>query len=453
MVKDKEVNYHTVKGVLERANFLSSKFTDRELDGFFHATPETIKRLREDEKKVVNNEKEEISDSEARKKLREAFKEIISILKKYCDLKEEHYHIIALWIIGTYIHDEFASYPFLFINAMRGSGKSRLLKLISILSNNGMVLTHISEAVLFRTAKGSTICIDEFESIESKEKKTLRELLNAAYKKGTKVQRLKKVNTKEGEKYEVETFDLYSSITMANILGMDEVLEDRCISLIIEKSDNQNITRLIEDFEENPQIKNVTTLLSFVSVVMCRVVRVKNIGEEWNKYLINPNNYTQHTLHNTHNTDALDIHKTALLKLLKKMDDIKIGGRDIELFYPLFIISNTLGEKELDKTLEIATELIKNKKDEQMVESKDVMFIDFISKRAYTLDYIPVLELTRSFKDFVGDVEDDDKWVNTHWVGVALKRLNLVISKRRVSKGREVILNISKAEEKIKMFK
>jgi len=74
------------------------------------------------------------------------------------------------------MHSQFMTFPILFINAMRGSGKSRFLNLSSNLANQGIyVHSNLTEAVAFRT-KGS-LFIDEFESLGSKEKQTLRELL------------------------------------------------------------------------------------------------------------------------------------------------------------------------------------------------------------------------------------------------------------------------------------
>ena len=122
--------------------------------------------------------------------IKDSYYLVIDILKKYCDLPEKYYKLIALWIIGTYFHDEFPTYPYLFLNAMKGSGKSRLLKLITYLSKDGCMLNSITEAVLFRT-KG-TLGIDEFEGITRKGSEALKELLNSAYKKGILVKRMKK---------------------------------------------------------------------------------------------------------------------------------------------------------------------------------------------------------------------------------------------------------------------
>jgi len=70
-------------------------------------------------------EKRKAKEEEAKKILRGVYGQIIDILKEYSDLEEHNYKIIALWIIGTYMHDQFSSYPYLFLNAMKGSGKKQ----------------------------------------------------------------------------------------------------------------------------------------------------------------------------------------------------------------------------------------------------------------------------------------------------------------------------------------
>ena len=119
--------------------------------------------------------KEEIVKKElSKKELREVYERIVKVLRKYCDLKEEYYSLIAIWIIGTHCHKQFLTYPYLFFNAMKGSGKSRLLRLILKMCYNGRHVNSMSEAVLFRTASQRTFGIDEFENVGSKEKQALR---------------------------------------------------------------------------------------------------------------------------------------------------------------------------------------------------------------------------------------------------------------------------------------
>jgi hypothetical protein len=379
-------------------------------------------------------------------KIRESYDLIKELLRKYIDMKEDYYSLMAIWIVGTHLHHEFESYPYLFLNAMRGSGKSRTLKLVTTLSKDGTFLASPTEAVLFRT--NGTLGIDEFESIGSKEKSSLRELLNAGYKKGIKIMRMRKVRKTGGEKQEVEVFEPYRPIVMANIWGMEEVLEDRCITLILEKSSNPVITRLVEDFENNYLIKKCHNLLNQCS--LCSVVTAKNIYKEWNNYIIDRYKTTLNTLNTTKTYNTLTTQE--LQSLFNKIHDSGIQGRNLELFLPIFFIANIINEDVFSEIIEISKAITKEKKHEEEIESKDVMVFDFISHQESSLNYHSVNQLTNEFREFIGASSNDD-WLNAKWFGRALKRLNLVIDKRRRGKGNEVSLNVNKAIDKLKIFK
>ncbi|MEM3063165.1 MAG: hypothetical protein QW303_06460, partial [Nitrososphaerota archaeon] len=129
------------------------------------------------------------------------------ILKFWIDMEEDYYDIVACWILGTYFFDIWITYPYLFINAVKRSGKTRLLKLMSHLCKDGIYTMSLTESVLFRlpSIKKCGLFIDEVENIASKEKFALRELLNVAYKKGGKVFRMRK--NPYSEKYVPEEFE------------------------------------------------------------------------------------------------------------------------------------------------------------------------------------------------------------------------------------------------------
>ena len=117
------------------------------------------------------NEKKEITKEELDELkiiIGQIYENILKELYEYCDLREEYYHLVATWIIGTYLHKSFNTYPYLFLNAMRGSGKTRLLKLISSMALNGNMIGSPTEAVLFRIPNDTTLCIDEFEGVTRK---------------------------------------------------------------------------------------------------------------------------------------------------------------------------------------------------------------------------------------------------------------------------------------------
>lgn len=399
-------------------------------------------------------------------RFRDTYELIKQILGHYMVMPDKYLTIASVWAMGTYFHDSFQTYPYLFVNAMRGSGKSRLLKLLSHLTKHGCLTNNLTESVLFRSAQAKTcIILDEFENVGTKEKSTLRELLNSAYKKGASVKRMRKKQTKEGEEQVMETFNLYTPVAIANIWGMEEVLADRCITLILEKTFDPNKTKLIEDFDDNLLFKEIKRTLERSSVVLCSVVTPKNSIRGWNNYIktaykqksIYTTTYTKYNTYNyrrLHKEDEEELLLSATeIETFKKIDDTEIDGRNLELFLPLFFIAKTIGADVFDELIGIAKDSVREKRTDEFMESADVSFIDFISKKHISLEYRRVIDLTREFREFVQDDQEEVRWLNSRWVGRALKRLKLCLDKRRVSQGMEVILDVPKAKERIKMFK
>jgi len=279
-------------------------------------------------------------------------------------------------------------------------------------------------------------------------------MLNACYKRGMKVRRMKKKKSPEGEEQVVEEFEPYKPICMANIWGMEEVLGDRCITLILEKSSKQDIMRIIEDFDTNLLINQIKEGLKVNLVKLCSYFSVEGYIKNWNLYIKDKyntlNTYTKLTTLNTEITP-----KEEYLELFNKIDSTGINGRNLELFFPLFIIADLIGESALNKILSVAEKLNKEKKLEEMTESKDVALIDWVSNQdQLNQEYQNVKELTTRFRIFVGDNDEkEESWLNSKWFGRAITRLGLILEKRRMGNGIQVILDINKAKEKIKCFK
>lgn len=395
--------------------------------------------------------------AEVIKKYRCCYEDMIKVLDYYLELPESYKKIISLWIVGTYVHKEFNSYPFLFLNAMRGSGKTRALNIISHLAWNGKMTNNITEAVLFRTAKDHTIVIDENEAIIKKEKSGLRELLNSAYKKGARVERMRKIKEKDGDKQIVEQFELYTPVAMANISGMEEVLGDRCITLILEKSDNPAKTKLMEDFDDNPIFSGIKRTFDLNQCSFCNVVSLKKLKRTWNNYIkCNYTNYIYtYNTYNTYNTNNNPEEEYTIsseeLDLFKRIEKLDIDGRNLELFFPLINICYVLGDDLVDELLKIIKTLITTRKRDEYTDSPDIALYEFVAKKD-VLQFYPVTDLLLEFKAFFVADEGDRDWLNSKWFGRALRRLNLVLDDRRESRGMKVILDIGKAKDKMKMF-
>lgn len=391
------------------------------------------------------------------------YENIQEIIKIYMDMPEKQIKIISLWILGTYFHESFDAYPYLYINAMRGSGKTRLLKLISNLSyqGKGKVYSGIRETLLFRTPKHHTLVFDELESIGNNDKASLREYLNASYKKGVTISRAKKVKSKSEESFVLEDFEPYKPIAMANIWGMDDVLGDRCLTFILEKSDNPAKTKLIENFDKLEIIKSIKRTLSVFSVVSAVLLGKKQYDNLWNNYIFNKH-YTQYattlttlttitTQTTLTNLNLLDTLKNE--EFFNRIDESGIEGRNLELFLPLFILMNWLDEFGFKEILDISKEMVVEKKEEAYNENVDILVYQHIAENKNIFDYVSIKELNKSFREFYGAEEYEHKWINERWFGRSLKRLGLVIDKKRIGSGILVRLNISKAKEKLKIFK
>ena len=395
-------------------------------------------------RRLIENPKWEEQIKEEQKELIRVYNLIIKVLKKYCDLEEKYYPLVAIWIIGTYFHKDFNSYPYLFFNAMRGSGKSRLLRLITYLSKDGDMLNSLTEAVLFRTT--GTLGIDEFEGLNRKGKENLTELLNSAYKKGVKVKRFKKVKTFTGEEQQIEEFSVYRPLVIANISGMDSVLGDRCFTIILNKSCKPEIVKRIENYESDEDIHQIKEF----PFKRCSYCSVDVVFKVYNRYLdyIYTTTSTTYTTYNTLNT--LSTYEKDYFPLFNKLDSTNIDGRNLELAIPLLLIADFLGEEVFKELLETIKDIIQEKKSDDSIESLDISLIDYLSQEIEKDGFLSVKELFFNFKSYVSINED---WFNEKWLGRALKRLNLVKEKKRMNYGIIVRINYNLAKEKIKMFK
>lgn len=167
------------------------------------------------------------------------FIEIRQALLKFVDFrKESDADILTLWLMGTYFFPIFDAYPYIYLVGVKRSGKTKTLLIIEKLAFNAILSSNISPAVLFRLveARRCTLALDESEQLADKTKKEeLRELLNAGYKRGAPAYRVRK-NSKND--FEIEAFEVYGPKAIANIAGLDSVLEDRAITITMVRTDN-----------------------------------------------------------------------------------------------------------------------------------------------------------------------------------------------------------------------
>lgn len=175
----------------------------------------------------------------------DVFQEIKKELKKYIELKSEgHYDLVILWIMGTYFSRQFDYYPYLDIRGTKGSAKSKLLRFIEQLVFNGVWFSNISGAAAYRIIEstGSTLCLDEAENLKTP--KTERDQFILQLLKGAFAMDNKSIiNIPTNEGWMPYPFDAGTCIAMGHINGIDDVLADRTIKILMQMTLNKEISK------------------------------------------------------------------------------------------------------------------------------------------------------------------------------------------------------------------
>jgi len=414
--------------------------------------------------------------------LRGCYDGIVGQIEKYMDIDPKYLPLLGCWTLATWMHPLFNSFPYLYINATRGGGKTRLLKLLSSMAKDSDVSVNVSEAVVFRLAhEHRGLFLDEMEDLGAREKGALRLLLNAAYKRGMGVPRARKVTTDAGEHYEVERFDVFTPIAMANIWGMDDVLQDRSVTVILEKSDNPFKTKLLEIWDQSrdmvqlkrklPEITAsyvpsdiekdaVTDVTLFYPEIMISV-----FPKFWAQ-IINPAvlscdisviSVTPTTFDDLiRSTDWLDM-ETNPAELTQELCDIGraiwdsgIYGRQLELFMPLLLVAWECGRDVFDALLAFAISETAEHASDDSDANRDTLLIAFLVGSTFAAkpdEYVKTSELAAQFL-----MAEDRAFITPDWIGRCLKRLALVRTKRRSSSARSVLLDWTKIERKARML-
>lgn len=110
---------------------------------------------------------------------------IVDFIKRYVSSNEEIIVLGSVYILLSYIFPIFKYVPYLYINGLKGSGKSTFSEIITLLSFNGEHLTNPTPASFRRIidAKRGLISFDDVEILASSNEETqiFRSQLNSGY--------------------------------------------------------------------------------------------------------------------------------------------------------------------------------------------------------------------------------------------------------------------------------
>jgi len=152
---------------------------------------------------------------------------------------------VALWTIGTHLFDSFETFPYLaLLSPEKRCGKTRVTKIIELLSANPQSAVCPSEASLFRLIenKRPTLILDEAEVLTGRGERAdaVRAILNAGNYADAAVPRC------VGQGHEVHFFTVFCPKVVCAIRVCPETVKDRSIVIPMRrKRPDENVTKFI----------------------------------------------------------------------------------------------------------------------------------------------------------------------------------------------------------------
>ncbi len=168
--------------------------------------------------------------------------DIAAFIAAHLEFPDDRYcHLLAAWVVCTWIHERMDYAPRLIFYGPTRSGKSRALKVLRLLSYRGLELINPSGAALFRIIEHyrPTVLIDEYHSLVGDRVFEIDLLFKGGYENGSKIPRAKR----EGR--EVDFFEAFSFLAVATKKLPAEDLQNRAVLVsMLEKSKGEVRRRL-----------------------------------------------------------------------------------------------------------------------------------------------------------------------------------------------------------------
>lgn len=173
-----------------------------------------------------------------------------SYLTHYIVFPSEHEPVaVALWVAHAWTVEQFETSPMLGVtSAEMRSGKTLLLDLLEPIAPSPFRAVTPSEATVFfvlNRRPRPTLLLDEVDAIFGARADTtryegLRAILNSGNRQGTPVPRVKM----EGNRRELELFDIFGPKVLAGIGNLPDTVTDRCIPIRMKRrAPNEPVAR------------------------------------------------------------------------------------------------------------------------------------------------------------------------------------------------------------------
>jgi len=397
---------------------------------------------------------------------KEVFLEVFNTWREHIDFPnflDYFYH--GFWSVGTFFAYLFNTYGYDYVGGVKRAGKTKVLMMLAALCFNAFFSMNMSIASLYRLIQNArgTLLIDENEKLKNPDRALeFRSLLLAGYKKGAKVYRVEKTRR---EKQVPVAFDVYSPKALANIGGLEDVLEDRCKVTIMKRTKNRKVANKEVDLNDLRWMKLRGKLYALYLIYWSEVKECYDKLCELSEH------------------DELVNYLSEQTNIPSELVNM-IGSRDLELWKPIFALAMffdkycELSELSVQVNLleikqkilsTIKSSVVTNKFTNSLsspssllelmvlhaIESSYERQIENITETGECILAKALVELVKEdgyykVKDIRLKMEsyfdEEQKWLKNRWVGRALRRLGFT-NKRRVGTGYEYYLTVDAVKD------
>lgn len=162
-------------------------------------------------------------------------------ITKYVSVTDAQADVLAIWVAHTHAIEAADCTPYIHVTSTGPrAGKTRLLEVLEPLVRAPIRTADMTEAALFHllSTKPRTLLLDEVDTVfgGGKSREGLRALLNASYRRGTPVQRVR------GGK--VESYEVFGPKVIAGIGEIPDTVADRSIRIqMVRKESDVKVER------------------------------------------------------------------------------------------------------------------------------------------------------------------------------------------------------------------
>jgi putative DNA primase/helicase len=188
---------------------------------------------------------------------------IADTLRGYVVMEQVDYVAVSLYILMTYLTPILPICPLLILNsAVKRSGKTTLLGVLSRLIYRALPTNNISGAALYRAiqAWSPSLLIDEVDAVlahRTDQAEMLRGLLNAGHARHSS-----KIIRCETDSHEPVCFDCFGPKVLAGIGNVPDTLEDRAIMVTMRRKTSDARVKRFSAFENQDEFDRLRSQLA-----------------------------------------------------------------------------------------------------------------------------------------------------------------------------------------------